>query len=68
MRRGQRGCADPTEQQATYRGDARSFIAPLTSTMSPLGSMLNFDVNVMEMTARHQYENPLSFWPEPPQH
>ncbi len=36
--------------------DARSF-SELTSKIPPLSSMLNFDVDVKNMTARHQCEN-----------
>ncbi len=37
-------------------GDAQSF-SELTSTIPPQGSMLNFDADVKNMTARHQCEN-----------
>ncbi len=36
----------------------RAGISGLTSTFSPLGSMLNFDADVKKTTARHQCENP----------
>ncbi len=41
-------------------GDAQSFVG-LTSKIPPLGSMLKFDADVKNMTARHQRENSFSF-------
>ncbi len=53
-------CISMTRSEGVFtQGDARSFFG-LTSKISPLGSMLNFDADVKKMTARHQYENPLS--------
>ncbi len=40
-------------------GDARSFFG-LTSKIPPLGSTVNFDADVKEMTARHQCGNRLN--------
>ncbi len=44
------------ELKGFHVGDARSFFA-LTSKITPLGSLLNFDVDVKKTTARHQREN-----------
>ncbi len=50
---------DPTTKGVFTLGDARSFFfLGSTSKISSLGSMLNFDADVKETTARHQCENP----------